>query len=163
MSNTNNAEAILQIKGLKTWFHTDEGVVKAVNDVTFEIEAGQTLGLVGESGSGKSVTSLTVMQLLPEISADIKTGSEILFMGKNLLEMSKSDVRKLRGNDMAMIFQEPMTSLNPVFTVGDQVAEALVLHRQITKKEAREYEYCALATAGASFVPCPGIRKSTKN
>ncbi|MDG1479967.1 MAG: dipeptide ABC transporter ATP-binding protein [Myxococcota bacterium] len=135
-NTTEDAEPILQIKGLKTWFHTDDGVVKAVNDVTFDIAAGQTLGLVGESGSGKSVTSLTVMQLLPEISASIRTGSEILFMGKNLLEMTKAEVRGLRGNDMAMIFQEPMTSLNPVFTVGDQVAEALVLHRKISKAEA---------------------------
>ncbi|MFT5684910.1 MAG: peptide/nickel transport system ATP-binding protein, partial [Myxococcota bacterium] len=135
-NTTEDNEPILQIRGLKTWFHTDDGVVKAVNDVTFDIEAGQTLGLVGESGSGKSVTSLTVMQLLPEISASIKEGSEILFMGKNLLEMSKAEMRSLRGNDMAMIFQEPMTSLNPVFTVGDQVAEALVLHRKISKTEA---------------------------
>jgi peptide/nickel transport system ATP-binding protein len=130
------SEPILQIKGLKTWFHTDDGVVKAVNDVTFDIEAGQTLGLVGESGSGKSVTSLTVMQLLPEISADIKHGSEIIFMGKDLLKLTKAEVRNLRGNDMAMIFQEPMTSLNPVFSVGDQVAEALVLHRKISRAEA---------------------------
>jgi peptide/nickel transport system ATP-binding protein len=132
------SEPILQIKGLKTWFHTEDGVVKAVNDVTFDIEAGQTLGLVGESGSGKSVTSLTVMQLLPEISASIKDGSQIMFMGRDLLKLSKAEIRNLRGNDMAMIFQEPMTSLNPVFTVGDQVAEALVLHRQISRAEALE-------------------------
>ena len=128
---------VLQLKGLKTFFHTDEGTVKAVNDVTFDIHAGMTLGLVGESGSGKSVTSLTVMQLLPEAAASIE-GGEIVFMDKDLLKMGKSDVRKLRGNDMAMIFQEPMTSLNPVFTVGDQVAEALRLHRGMSKAEAEK-------------------------
>jgi peptide/nickel transport system ATP-binding protein len=128
---------VLQLRGLKTFFHTDEGTVKAVNDVTFDIKPGETLGLVGESGSGKSVTSLTVMQLLPESAASIE-GGEIVFLGKDLLKMSRQDVRKLRGNDMAMIFQEPMTSLNPVFTVGDQVGEALRLHKGMSKADARK-------------------------
>jgi peptide/nickel transport system ATP-binding protein len=128
---------VLQLRGLKTFFHTDEGTVKAVNDVTFDIKPGETLGLVGESGSGKSVTSLTVMQLLPESAASIE-GGEIVFLGKDLLKMSRQDVRKLRGNDMAMIFQEPMTSLNPVFTVGDQVGEALRLHKGMSKADARQ-------------------------
>ncbi|MEL6346134.1 MAG: dipeptide ABC transporter ATP-binding protein [Myxococcota bacterium] len=132
-----SAEPVLSLSGLKTFFHTDEGVVKAVNDVSFSINAGETLGLVGESGSGKSVTSLTIMQLLPETSANIE-GGQVVFLGNNLLEMSRSDVRKLRGDDMAMIFQEPMTSLNPVFTVGDQVAEAVRLHRGVSRKEARD-------------------------
>jgi peptide/nickel transport system ATP-binding protein len=128
---------VLQLRGLKTFFHTDEGTVKAVNDVTFDIKPGETLGLVGESGSGKSVTSLTVMQLLPQSAASIE-GGEIVFLGKDLLKMSRQDVRKLRGNDMAMIFQEPMTSLNPVFTVGDQVGEALRLHKGMSKADARQ-------------------------
>lgn len=136
MSETSNTP-VLQLRGLKTFFHTDEGTVKAVNDVTFDILPGQTLGLVGESGSGKSVTSLTVMQLLPESAANIE-GGEVVFLGQDLLQMSRKDIRSLRGNDMAMIFQEPMTSLNPVFTVGDQVAEALRLHKKMSKAEARK-------------------------
>ncbi len=136
-------QPVLKIQGLKTFFHTDDGVVKAVNDVSFEILPGQTLGLVGESGSGKSVTSLTVMQLLPETAivnpkepGDTAERS-IVFLGKDMLSMSKSEIRAERGNNMAMIFQEPMTSLNPVFTVGDQVAEAIRLHKQVSRSEAR--------------------------
>lgn len=134
---------VLQINGLKTFFHADDGVVKAVNDVSFEIEPGETLGLVGESGSGKSVTSLAVMQLLPENAIVNPTDGggaspqSVVFLGGDLLSMSKTEVRKLRGNDMAMIFQEPMTSLNPVFTVGDQVEEAIRLHKKVGKDEAR--------------------------
>ncbi|MFT4977142.1 MAG: peptide/nickel transport system ATP-binding protein [Myxococcota bacterium] len=135
MSDSN--EPVLQLRGLKTFFHTDEGTVKAVNDVTFDISAGETLGLVGESGSGKSVTSLTVMQLLPESASSIE-GGEVVFLGQDLLKMSRQQVRSLRGNDMAMIFQEPMTSLNPVFTVGDQVGEALRLHKKMSRADARK-------------------------
>jgi len=128
---------ILQIKGLKTYFHTDAGTVKAVDDVTMSIEKGQTLGVVGESGSGKSVTSLTVMRLLPEFTADIAGGS-VTFMGKELLSVHPRDMCDIRGKDLAMIFQEPMTSLNPVYTVGDQVAEAIIRHMGVSKSEARE-------------------------
>ena len=139
MSNANtptpSSDPVLRLSGLKTFFHTDEGVVKAVNDVSFDIYPGQTLGLVGESGSGKSVTSLTVMKLLPESAARI-AGGQVVFLGQDLLQLSRAQIRHLRGNDMAMIFQEPMTSLNPVFTVGDQVAEALRLHKGLNKADA---------------------------
>ena len=130
-------ETVLSVTGLKTYFHTDDGIVKAVDDVSFAIEEGRTLGVVGESGSGKSVTSLTIMGLLPEFSSEI-AGGKVVFMGKNLLTMSKRELRALRGSDMAMIFQEPMTSLNPVYRVGEQVAEAIREHDHVGKEEARK-------------------------
>ena len=128
---------VLKLDGLKTFFHTESGIVRAVNDVSFEIYPGQTLGLVGESGSGKSVTSLSIMQLLPGGVSKIE-GGKVAFMGNDLLQTDLKDVRKLRGNDIAMIFQEPMTSLNPVFTVGRQVDEALQLHRDLSPEDARK-------------------------
>ena len=128
---------ILKIEGLKTYFHTDAGTVKAVDDITMSIEKGQTLGVVGESGSGKSVTSLTIMRLLPDFVSDV-AGGKVTFMGKDLLTMRPRDMCDVRGKDLAMIFQEPMTSLNPVYTVGDQVAEAIIRHMKVSKKEARE-------------------------
>ncbi len=127
---------LLDIQGLRTWFHTEDGVVKAVDDVSFSVEEGATLGVVGESGSGKSVTSLTVMQLLPE-TAHIPSGT-VSFLGKNLLQLTTRDMYSLRGKDVAMIFQEPMTSLNPVFRVGEQVAEAIRLHEGASNAEARK-------------------------
>ncbi len=126
---------VLDIDDLRTYFHTDEGVVRAVDGVSFRVEAGHTLGIVGESGSGKSVTSLSVMQLLAS-SAKIESG-EISLLGKDLVGLPEPEMRGIRGKDVAMIFQEPMTSLNPVFTVGSQVAEAIVLHQEATKEEAR--------------------------
>ncbi|MBW1877219.1 MAG: ABC transporter ATP-binding protein [Deltaproteobacteria bacterium] len=131
------ATPLLQIEGLKTYFHTDEGVVKAVDDVTLSVEEGQTLGIVGESGSGKSVTALTVMRLLPEGASRIAAG-RVSFLGRNLLELSNREMRDLRGCAIGMVFQEPMTSLNPVFRVGDQVAEAILRHRNVSRAEARE-------------------------
>lgn len=128
------SDNILQIKNLTVDFHTDDGSVRAVNNISFDIPRGKTIGLVGESGSGKSVTSLAVMGLIPSPPAEI-TG-EILFNGKNILKYSQDELRKLRGNDISMIFQEPMTSLNPVFKVGDQIAEVLTLHKGMTYKEA---------------------------
>ncbi len=128
-------DALLEIKGLKTYFHTDEGTVKAVDDIRLKVRAGRTLGLVGESGSGKSVTSLTVMRLLPELAARIE-GGEVSFLGKDLVRLPEKEMRKIRGKDIAMIFQEPGTSLNPVYRVGDQVAEAIRLHLGVTKDEA---------------------------
>ena len=125
---------LLQIDNLRTYFNTDDGVVKAVDDVTLEIEEGKTLGVVGESGSGKSVTSLSVMQLLAA-SASIESGS-ISFLGKELVHLPDPEMRKIRGSDISMIFQEPMTSLNPVFTVGNQVMEAILLHQDVSKAEA---------------------------
>ncbi|MEM9069634.1 MAG: ABC transporter ATP-binding protein [Myxococcota bacterium] len=129
-------DSLLEIKGLKTYFHTDEGTTKAVDDVSLSVRPGRTLGLVGESGSGKSVTSLTVMRLLPEIVAQIESG-EISFLGKDLVRLPDKEMRRLRGKELAMIFQEPGTSLNPVYRVGDQVAEAIQLHLNVSKDEAR--------------------------
>lgn len=128
---------LLQVKNLCVDFNTPEGVVRAVNNVSFDVPMGKTVGLVGESGSGKSVTSLAVMQLIPNPPGIISNG-EILFEGQNLLQTSEEQMRKIRGNDIAMIFQEPMTSLNPVFKVGDQISESLILHKGMNKQEAWE-------------------------
>jgi peptide/nickel transport system ATP-binding protein len=127
--------ALLDVRDLRTHFRTDDGIVKAVDGVTFSVEKGQTLGIVGESGSGKSVTCLTVMGLNPKRSTI--TSGEALFKGENLLDMSPKRLREIRGNDIAMIFQDPMTSLNPVHTVGRQLAEAIRLHRDVTVKTAK--------------------------
>ena len=127
---------VLAIDQLRTYFHTEEQVVKAVDDVSLRIDAGRTLGVVGESGSGKSVTSLSVMGLLTS-SAKIETGS-IAFLGRELVGLPDNEMRKIRGGEISMIFQEPMTSLNPVFKVGAQVMEAILLHQSVSKAQARE-------------------------
>ena len=127
---------VIQIENLKTYFNTDDGVVKAVDDLSLSIKPGYTLGVVGESGSGKSVTSLTIMNLLAA-SAEIYDGS-ISFLGKDLINISPKEMRKMRGSDVSMIFQEPMSSLNPVHRVGDQVAEAILQHEDVSKKEAMD-------------------------
>ncbi len=127
--------ALLEVQDLHTYFRTDDGIVKAVDGVNFTVEKGKTLGIVGESGSGKSVTCLTIMGLNPKRSAI--TSGQALFKGDDLLKMSQRRLRDIRGNDMAMIFQDPMTSLNPVHTVGRQLVEAILLHRDVTKKAAR--------------------------
>ncbi len=131
---------LLDVKDLKVHFFTDDGVVKAVDGVSFHIQKGETLAVVGESGSGKSVTSLAAMRLIPNPPGKIVSG-EILFRGKDgqtrdLVKQDEATMRKIRGNDIAMIFQEPMTSLNPVYTVGDQISEAIVLHQNKSKKDA---------------------------
>src|SRR5690606_25360338 len=118
-------------------FKTDDGIVKAVKNISFNIPRGKTVGLVGESGSGKSVTSLSVMRLIPNPPGQISSGS-ITFDGTDLLKLRESKMREIRGNKISMIFQEPMTSLNPVFTVGDQIAETILLHQNVSKKEAHE-------------------------
>ena len=126
---------LLEVKNLKTGFKTDDGSFLAVDDVSFSLEKGKTLGIVGESGSGKSVTSLSIMRLIPTPPGKIE-GGQILFYGgensagRDLLKVSEEEMRKVRGNDIAMIFQEPMTSLNPVFTIGNQIAEAIKLHQK---------------------------------
>jgi peptide/nickel transport system ATP-binding protein/oligopeptide transport system ATP-binding protein len=125
---------LLEIKGLVTRFHTLDGVVKAVDGIDFEVYQGETLGLVGESGCGKSVTALSILQLLRCPPAEI-TG-RILFEGNNLLDLDREGIRKIRGNDISMIFQEPMTSLNPVLKIGEQIAEASRTHKSMTRKEA---------------------------
>jgi len=125
---------LLEIKGLKTHFFTQDGVVKAVDDVTFQIGHGQTVGVVGESGSGKSITSLSVMRLIDRPGRIV--AGEVLLNGDNLLDNSDADMRDIRGDQVSMIFQEPMTSLNPVFTCGDQIAEAVQQHTAVSRREA---------------------------
>jgi peptide/nickel transport system ATP-binding protein len=127
--------ALLEVRDLKTHFRTDDGIVKAVDGVTFDVEKGQTLGIVGESGSGKSVTCLTIMGL--NAKRNTITSGEAIFKGQNLLTMGSSRLREIRGNDIAMIFQDPMTSLNPVHRIGHQLVEAIQLHRDVTKAQAR--------------------------
>jgi len=127
--------ALLEIAGLKTYFHSDGSTVKAVDDLTLSIKPGQTLGLVGESGSGKSVTSLSVMRLLPDVGAQIESG-RIAFLGRDLVQIPRAEMRHLRGKELSMIFQEPGTSLNPVFRVGRQVAETILLHEKVSLNEA---------------------------
>ncbi|HXG51239.1 MAG TPA: ABC transporter ATP-binding protein [candidate division Zixibacteria bacterium] len=129
--------ALLQVKNLQTSFFTPEGEVRAIDGVSFEIEEGRTLGLVGESGCGKSVTSLSIMRLIASPPGRI-VGGEILYKGRDLLKLSNEEMRRIRGNEISMIFQEPMTSLNPVFTVGDQIGEAIRLHQGLGKREARK-------------------------
>src|SRR5213076_2339980 len=127
--------ALLEVNDLRTYFQTDDGIVKAVDGVSFSVEKGQTLGIVGESGSGKSVTCLTIMGL--NAKRNTISSGEAIFKGENLLTMSSSRLRDIRGNDIAMIFQDPMTSLNPVHKIGHQLVEAIQLHRDVTKKQAR--------------------------
>ncbi|MFQ6087319.1 MAG: ABC transporter ATP-binding protein [Candidatus Methanofastidiosia archaeon] len=126
---------LIEIRGLKTYFYTEDGVVKAIDGIDLNIKEGETLGLVGESGSGKSVTALSILRLVPNPPGLIVEG-EISFKGENLLEMTEKEMREIRGNKISMIFQDPMTSLNPVFTVGDQIAEAIILHQNLSKRDA---------------------------
>jgi peptide/nickel transport system ATP-binding protein len=125
---------IIEVKGLKTSFVTDDGEIPVVNNIDFHIKPGEVLGIVGESGCGKSVTSLSIMGLVPSPAG--KVDGAILFKGENLAEASEARMRKIRGNEIAMIFQEPMTSLNPVFTIGEQLIESLRIHRKWNKKKA---------------------------
>ncbi|MEK5164064.1 ABC transporter ATP-binding protein [Paenibacillus sp. FSL R5-0527] len=138
---------LLEISGLRTEFTTPGGVIKAVDGVSFTVSKGETLGIVGESGCGKSITSLSIMQLLPKRVGRVAAG-EIRFEGKNLLTASRREMRQIRGNRIAMIFQEPMTSLNPVFKVGKQVSEAARYHLKIGKQEARRRVVEMLAKVG---------------
>jgi peptide/nickel transport system ATP-binding protein len=127
--------ALLEVTDLKTYFETDDGIVKAVDGVSFSVEKGKTLGIVGESGSGKSVTCLTIMGL--NAKKHTITSGEAMFKGENLIGASLGRLREIRGNDIAMIFQDPMTSLNPVHTIGTQLVEAIQLHRDVSKRVAR--------------------------
>ena len=147
-------ERLLDVKGLKTYFGTDEGTVKAVDGVSFHIDKGETLAVVGESGSGKSVTSLSVMRLIPNPPGRI-AGGEIIFNGDDLVKKTERQMRKIRGNEISMIFQEPMTSLNPVYTVGDQIAEAIVLHQGKSYRQAMKLAAEMLDLVG---IPEPGKR-----
>ena len=129
---------VLEVRGLTTRFRTDRGIVTAVDDVNFDVYPGETVGIVGESGCGKTVTSKTIMRLLPERNSIIDPSSQILYGGMNLATASESQMRRVRGDKVAMIFQEPMTSLNPVFTVGWQLDEALRYHTKLNKKQRLE-------------------------
>jgi oligopeptide/dipeptide ABC transporter ATP-binding protein len=129
------AEPLLEVKGLKVRFTTEDGVVRAVDDVSFELERGKVLGVVGESGSGKSVTAMTILGLTRDKNTAFE--GEVAYRGENLLALPEARLREVRGNEIAMIFQDPMTSLNPVYTVGDQIVEAIVTHEQASKQEAK--------------------------
>ena len=130
-------QPIIEIKNLKTYFKTDEGIAHAVDDVSFSVYPGETLGIVGESGCGKSVTSLSIMKLIPQPPGYF-AGGEILYKGRNILDIPETDMREIRGNKISMIFQEPMTSLNPVFTVGHQIEEAIIVHQGLNAVDARQ-------------------------
>lgn len=130
-------EPLLKIKNLKTRFHTEDGIVNAVNGVSYSMDAGEILGVVGESGCGKSVHALSIMRLIPCPPGNIESG-EVWWDDRDLLKISEAEMRHVRGAEIAMVFQDPMTSLNPVYTVGFQITEALMLHKNIDKLEARE-------------------------
>lgn len=147
-------EKLIDVNDLATYFFTEEGTVKAVDEVSFEIYPGETLGIVGESGCGKSVTSLSIMRLIESPPGQIVNG-EIMFDGKDLTQAKQSFMRKIRGNDISMIFQEPMTSLNPVYTVGDQIMEAILIHKDVNKKQARQEAIDMLTKVG---IPLPEQR-----
>lgn len=130
------SQPLLVVKNLETQFKTQDGIVRAVSNVSFHVDRGETLGIVGESGSGKSVTSLSIMRLIPNPPGKI-VGGQIIFDGENLLDYTEEEMRHIRGNRIAMIFQDPMTSLNPVLTIGRQITESLELHMKLTAREAR--------------------------
>jgi oligopeptide/dipeptide ABC transporter ATP-binding protein len=147
-------DVLLEVRGLRTYFHVMDGTVKAVDGVDFSLRRGETLGIVGESGCGKSVTALTIMQLLDIPPGEIAAG-EIWFDRRDLLRLEPEDMRQVRGADIAMIFQEPMTSLNPVFTIGDHIAEAIVLHQHVDRREAMSRAVESLRAVG---IPAPERR-----
>ena len=147
-------EKILEVKDLQTSFFTERGEVKAVDHVNFDLYKGKTVGIVGESGCGKSVTSLSIMRLIPNPPGKI-VGGEILYKGQNLLNFGMNQMRKIRGNEISMIFQEPMTSLNPVFTIGNQLLEAIRLHQDLSKGEAVNKAVEMLKLVG---IPAPDKR-----
>jgi len=147
-------QPLLSIKDLQTYFFTPEGVVRAIEDVSFVIPQGECLGVLGESGCGKSVTALSIMHLIPDPPGRIMRGT-IEFMGSDLLNMSMSQIRSIRGNSISMIFQEPMTSLNPVYTVGDQISESVVTHQGLSTKEGMNQAVEMLKLVG---IPSPEKR-----
>ena len=134
MTDVNPAEAILEVRNLRTSFPTETGLIHAVDNISFNVRRGEAVALVGESGCGKSVTAMSIMRLVAQPGRI--TGGEVRFKGKDLASLSERQMREVRGNDIAMVFQEPMTSLNPVFKIGAQVAEAIRIHRKVSKKEA---------------------------
>jgi len=148
------SDTLLEIKNLKTYFYTDEGTAQAVDGMDLTIFRGKTLGVIGESGCGKSVTALSVLQLVASPPGRIIEG-EIWFEGEDLLKKSSEEIRNLRGNDISMIFQEPMTSLNPVFTIGNQIMESIIMHQQVDKQMARRR---AIELLGLVGIPSPEKR-----
>ena len=149
MSDTHTRVPILEVKGLKTYFHTEEGLVRAVDDVSFSLSSSEVLGLVGESGCGKSVTAFSIMNLVPIPPGRIEAG-EIFFKGKDLLKTDAHERRKISGNHIGMIFQEPMTALNPVMTVGSQITEVLKLHTLLDSEARREKAVEMIGKVGIS-------------
>ena len=147
-------DVILQVKDLKTYFKLDEGLLKAVDGVSFDLHKGETLGIVGESGCGKSVTNLAVMKLIPVPPGRI-AGGEVLFQGKDILKMDDNEIRMIRGNKISMIFQDPMTSLNPFLRISTQMIETIVLHQGMTKKDAKDKSIEMLKLSG---IPSPEKR-----
>ncbi len=147
-------DLLLQVKDLKTYFYTDDGVVKAVDGIDFTIKKGETLGMVGESGCGKSVSALSILRLVQDPPGKIING-EIWFKGEDLLKKKSEKMRKIRGNDISMIFQEPMTSLNPVYTIGEQISEAIILHQKLNKEKALKKTIEMLKLVG---IPSPEKR-----
>lgn len=147
-------DTLLSVKGLKTSFRSSRGIVKAVDGLSFEIKEGETLALVGESGCGKSVTSLSILRLIQEPPGKIEEG-EITYKGRDILALSKKEMRSIRGNEISMIFQEPMTSLNPLFTIGNQIMEAIKLHQGLKEGDAKEKCLSMLELVG---IPDPGQR-----
>lgn len=145
---------LLEVKNLRTFFYTDDGIAKAVDDVSYDLDKGETLGLVGESGCGKSVSALSIMRLIPDPPGKI-VGGEIFFKGEDLVKKTEREMQDVRGNDIAMIFQEPMTSLNPVFKCGDQIDEAVMLHQNVSKEEAKKRSIEMLRLVG---IPGPEQR-----
>ncbi len=148
-------DVLLEARNLRTSFKVLDGIVPAVDGISFSLKRGETLGIVGESGSGKSVTALTIMRLLDIPPASIGEGSEVWFDGREILSMPIEEMRKIRGSEMAMIFQEPLTSLNPVFTVGDQIAEQVALHMKVKSRAAMDR---AIESLGMVGIPSPERR-----
>lgn len=140
------AENLLQVKNLKTYFYTEDGLVKSVDDISFNIKEGESVAIVGESGCGKSITAMSIMKLIPS-PGKIENG-EVLFQDKNILKLKDEELRNMRGNNVSVIFQEPMTSLNPVFTIGYQIEETVILHRGVNKKDARKVAIDMLKLVG---------------
>ncbi|MDH3600637.1 MAG: ABC transporter ATP-binding protein [Candidatus Tectomicrobia bacterium] len=147
-------QPLIDIRDLQTQFFTDDGLARAVDGVSYSLARGETVGVVGESGCGKSVTALSILRLIPNPPGRI-VGGEILFEGENLLDLSAAEMRRIRGNDISMIFQEPMTSLNPVFTIGNQISEAVKLHQGLSRKEAMNKAVEMLTLVG---IPEPARR-----
>jgi peptide/nickel transport system ATP-binding protein len=151
--NGNSASALLEVKGLKTYFYTEDGVVQAINGVDFQIKPGEIMGLVGESGSGKSVTSLSILRLLPASGKIIE--GQVLFQDQDLVQISEPEMVHLRGNEISMIFQQPTSCLNPVFRIGEQIAEVLMVHGHVSKKRAWQQAVDLLRKVG---IPAPEKR-----